>query len=116
MPVLFDGQNPPKSGGARAPPEPPGSKINSFRISAKETAETVQIAATGINSSQEVIVSRFFRNSYSVSSEVGSFLVEFNSVLVEFNLFLVEVSSDLVEFSSDLVAMMLFLKTVLFSV
>ena len=115
VPVLFDGQNPPKSGGARAPPEPPGSKINSFRVSAKETAETVQIAATGINSSQDIIVSRFFRNSYSVSSEVGSFLIEFNSglvefssVLVEFNSFLVEFGSVLVEFSSDLVAMVFF--------
>ena len=106
--VLFDGQNPPKSGGTIAPPAPPGSKIISFRVNAKYAAETVQIATTGINSSQEVIVSRFFRNSYSVSSEVGSFFVEFSSVLGEFNSFLVEFGSVLVEFSSDLVAMVLF--------
>ena len=112
-----------------ATPAPPGttglrSEINSFRVSVKNTAETVQITKTGINSSQEVIVSRFFRNSYSVSSEVGSFLVEFSSVLVEFNSFLVEFNSFLVEFgsvlvefSSDLVAMVLFfLKTAIFSV
>ena len=119
VPVLFEGHNPPsmveigltdvpKSGGAMAPPEPPGSKINSFRVNAKETAETVQIAATGINSSQDIIVSRFFRNSYSVSSEVTSFMVELSSILGEFSSVLVEFSSALVEFSSDLVAMMFF--------